>query len=294
MARHKDGRSGWLFVSPALLHLGVFALFPIGYAIWLSFHDWKILRGDRKFVGLENYQQLFGDGSFWNALLNSLEYTALSVPIGTAVALLIALLVAQPLRGMAFFRTLFYIPAVSSGVAVSMMWLYVYLPERGLINSVAAVFGQPSIDFLNDSAWAMPALVFMSIWTGLGPRMVVFLAGLVGIPPALYEAASLDGATSSRQFWKITLPMLIPTTMFVVITSTIAALQLFTPIYMLTKGGPEDRTDMVGYHIYQEAWVKFDIGSAAAQSFVLLLVVALISFFQVRLMNRRLDGWSSV
>ena len=139
----------------------------------------------------------------------------------------------------------------------------------------------------------MWALVFMSIWTGLGPKMIIYVAGLLGIPEALYEAAELDGAGGWQRFTRITLPMLSPTTLFVLVTSTIGAFQLFTPIYMMTKGGPNDTTNVIGYHIYREAWQKFHVGSAAAQSFLLLIIIAGVAFAQYRMMKSQLEGYSA-
>jgi multiple sugar transport system permease protein len=158
--------------------------------------------------------------------------------------------------------------------------------------------GVNGVDFLGKSEWAMWALVFMSIWIGLGPKMVLFLAGLIGIPPSLYEAAEIDGATKWTSFWRVTLPMLVPTTFFVMVTSTIGAMQVFTPVYMMTQGGPGDEkgnmtTDVVGYHIYTEAWTNFNTGLASAKSFVLLIVIAAISLFQFRMMKRQMEGYSA-
>ncbi len=296
-----------MFVGPAFVHLLVFALLPMAYALYLSLFRWQLIREDRAFVGVKNYLLSFGEAPFWNAMANSFRYALLSVPMGMAVALAVALLVAQRLRGVTIFRTLFYIPAISSGVAIAMVWIYVYLPETGLLNTMLLeTFGKESfwhlslgrpalesIDFLNKKEWAMLALAFMSVWTGLGPKMVLFLAGLMGIPGSLYEAASLDGATRWRQFWSVTLPMLAPTSFFVLITSTIGAMQVFTPVYMMTKGGPEDTTDVVGYHIYTEAWVNFNTGLAASKSFVLLAVIVLISVGQFRLMRSQMQGYSA-
>ena len=291
--RRQESRAGWLFVAPAALHLAVFALAPVGYALWVSLFDWKILTGERPFVGLGQYASVLSDGAFLNALWNSFRFAVLSVPTGMAVALGVALLVAQPLRGMAFFRTLFYVPAIGSAVAVSMLWIYVYLPEFGLINATSKMFGLASEDFLNEPWWAMGALAFMSVWTGLGPKMVVYVAGLMAIPAALHEAASLDGASSWRRFWSVTLPQLAPTNLFVLVTSTIAAFQLFTPVYMMTKGGPLDSTDVVGYHVYTTAWHRFEVSTASAQSFVLLVVTGALAFVQFRLMRRQLGGYSA-
>lgn len=229
LLRRRESRLGWLFVAPATLHLVVFALFPMGFALYISLFKWRLFKDSPEFVFLQNYVWSFTEGPFWNALWNSFRYTAVSVPAGMAVALGVALLVNQKLRGVTIFRTLYYIPAISSGVAVSMLWIYVFLPETGMLNLLLRMIGVSSIAFLQDSTWAMWALAFMSIWTGLGPKMVLYLAGLVGIPQSLYEAAELDGAGKLRSFWSVTLPMLAPTTIFVLITSTIGAMQVFTP-----------------------------------------------------------------
>lgn len=289
----RQQRVGWVFVGPAVVHLLVFAVVPIFYALYLSLFRWNLLKDTKPFVGLGNYAETLQDGAFWKAMGNSTRFALAAVPLGMLVALFVAMLVAQKLKGVGFFRTLFYIPAVSSGVAVSMLWIYVYLPETGLINVASSAFGIPSVDFLNKEEWAMWALVFMAVWTGLGPKMIIYVAGLLGIPESLYEAAELDGASPFAKFKAVTLPMLAPTTLFVLVTSTIGAFQLFTPIYMMTKGGPNDSTDVVGYHIYREAWQKFHAGSAAAQSFVLLLVIAGVAYLQFRMMRRQLEGYSA-
>lgn len=305
--RRNPNLLGWTFLGPAFAHLLAFALIPMGYAFYVSLHKVNLFKGESRPVGLDNYAAAVGEGSFWNALFNSFKFAILSVPAGLAVALLIAILVNQKLRGMTIFRTLFYIPAIASGVATSMLWIYVFLPDSGFLNTILKSIG-PGIDWIADlfgdktdfasgatnflarPEYAMPALAFMSIWTGLGPRMVLFLAGLLGIPTPLYEAAALDGASSWRQFWNITLPMLTPTTLFVLVTSTIGAMQVFTPIYMMTKGGPEESTDVVGYHIYTEAWVNFNTGLASAKSFILLAVIAIISVIQMKLVRVNYDA----
>lgn len=284
---------GWFFLAPALIHLSVFALIPIGFALYLSFFKVNLIRGEQTFVGLQNYTLAFAEESFLNALWNSAKFALMSVPFGIAVALAVAILVNQKLKGITIFRTIYYIPAISSGVAIAMLWIYVFLPESGMINTFLKSLGfAGSTDFLNSVTWAMPALVFMSAWTGLGPRMVLFLAGLVGIPPSLYEAADLDGCSKWRTFWKITVPMLAPTTFFVAVTSTISAFQVFTPVYLMTKGGPDNSTDVVGYHIYTEAWVNFNTGIAAAKSFVLLVAIGLVAALQFRLMRTGREGYS--
>lgn len=305
----KSKLAGYAFVAPAFIHLLVFGLIPIGFALYVSLFKWDILRNTKPYVGTANYSEAISDGAFWNAMWTSTKFAAVSVPVGMAVALFVAILVSQKLRGMTFFRTLFYIPAISSGVAISMLWIYVYLPDSGLIASSLkmmngliekaseflpfAIASFPTnIDFLNDKSWALWAIVFMSIWTGLGPRMVLFVAGLIGIPQHLYEAAEIDGASRWLSFRRITLPMLTPTTFFVLVTSTIGAFQLFTPVYMMTRGNPEDSTRVISYHIYEEAWSRFHVGFASAQSFLLLIPLFVVALLQERMMRARLEGYS--
>jgi multiple sugar transport system permease protein len=244
-------------------------------------------------VGLDQYQRLMADQAFWGAMGQTFKYALMAVPGGLVAALLVALAVSQPLKGMAWFRTLFYIPAVSSGVAIAMLWIYVYLPERGLINTMLQGLGQPSIDFLNESGWALPVLAFMSVWVGLGPRMIIYVAGLMSLPVTVYEAASLDGASGWQKFWRMTMPLLAPTHLFVLVTSTIGAFQTFTPVYMMTNGRPMGTTNLVGYHIYVTAWENFNVSAASAQSFVLLFLLGLVSLAQFRMMRRRLEGYDA-
>ena len=289
----RKSQTGWWFIAPATLHLLVFALVPVAYAAYVSLFRWDILRDERTFVGLDQYQRLMADQAFWGAMGQTFKYALMAVPGGLVAALLVALAVSQPLKGMAWFRTLFYIPAVSSGVAIAMLWIYVYLPERGLINTMLQGLGQPSIDFLNESGWALPALAFMSIWVGLGPRMIIYVAGLMSLPVTVYEAASLDGASGWQKFWQMTMPLLAPTHLFVLVTSTIGAFQTFTPVYMMTNGRPMGTTNLVGYHIYVTAWENFNVSAASAQSFVLLFLLGLVSLAQFRMMRRRLEGYDA-
>jgi len=288
--RQKENRAGWLFVAPATLHLLLFAILPIGFTLVLSLYRWKLYRPDKTFVGAANYIYSATDPAFLNSIYNSLKYALVAVPSGIVVALGIAILLNQKLRLSAFFRTIYYLPAISSGVAISMVWIYIFLPETGLLNTLLGMVGITSIDFLGKSETALWSLAFMSIWTGLGPKVVLFMAGLIGVPQTLYEAAELDGATGWKAFRNITLPMLIPTTLFVVVTSTISAIQVFTPVYMMTKGGPEDSTEVVGYHIYSEAWTSFNTGLASAKSFILFVLIAAVAYIQFRMTKKQLGG----
>jgi multiple sugar transport system permease protein len=289
MSTTRSNWRGYLFVAPATLYLLAFTLVPMIVAAVLSLHRWHLLRPEHPFVGLGNYVEALRDPFFRGALLNTFLFAAMSVPLGMAFALAVAVLVNQKLRGVAIFRTLFYIPAVSSGVAISMIWIWVFMPQDGLINSLVRLLGgRGGTDFLNDTRFALPSLVLMSMWIGLGPRMVIFLAGLQSIPDSLYESAQIDGAGAWQRFRHITLPMLAPTTFFVLVTSTISAFQLFTQVYVMTRGGPRRSTDVVVYHIYKEAWHRLHIGMASAQSYILFAVLLVISLMQFRLMRRQL------
>ena len=291
--RQRENRNGWLFVAPASLHLLLFAILPIGFTLYLSLFRWKLYEPNKAFLGLANYAYSFRDPAFLNALANSFKYALVAVPSGIVVALAIAIMLNQKMRLSAFFRTVYYLPAISSGVAISMIWIYIFLPETGLINTMLASVVIKSVDFLGNSSTALWALAFMSIWIGLGPKVVLFMAGLIGVPQTLYEAAMLDGANGWQSFRKITLPMLVPTSLFVVVTSTISAIQVFTPVYMMTKGGPEDSTDVVGYHIYNEAWTSFNTGLASAKSFILFLLIAAVAVIQFRMTRKQLEGHST-
>jgi multiple sugar transport system permease protein len=286
----RENRSGWLFVAPATLHLFLFAILPIGFTLYLSLFRWKLYEPSRSFIGLKNYFNSFQDAAFLNALGNSLKFALVAVPSGVMVALAVAILLNQKIRMSSFFRTVYYLPAISSGVAISMIWIYIFLPETGLLNTMLAAVGFKSVDFLGKSETALVSLAFMSIWIGLGPKVILFLAGLISVPQTLYEAAMLDGANGWQSFRRITLPMIVPTSLFVLVTSTISAIQVFTPVYMMTKGGPEDSTDVVGFHIYNEAWTSFNTGLASAKSFILFVLIAGVALVQFRMSRMQLEG----
>ena len=288
---HSNNWRGYVFVAPATAYLAVFALVPMLLAAYMSLFRWHLLHEDHEFVGLGNFAKMLADPFFRNAIWNTLVYVAFSVPLGVITSLAIASLVAQRLRGVGVFRTLFYIPAVSSQVAISMVVIWILLPEVGLINAAIKWLGfSGSTNFLAEPGWAMAALVAMSLWIGLGPRMIIFMAGIQNIPAVLYEAAAIDGATGWKRFRHVTLPLLAPTTLFVVVTTTIAAFQLFTPVYVMTHGGPRRTTDVVLYHIYQEAWQKFEVGMASAMSYVLFAMILIVALVQFRIMQRGLNS----
>lgn len=284
---HGNNWRGYLFVAPATIYLAAFALFPMIFAAWMALHRWHLLKEDHEFVGLANFTAMMRDPFFRNAIANTLLYVVASVPLGVITSLGVALLVSRPLRGVGLFRTLFYVPAISSQVAISMVVIWILLPEVGLLNAVLGLVGlDASRNYLAEPGWAMAALVGMSLWIGLGPRMVIFLTGIQNIPEQFYEAAAIDGATPWQRFRHITLPLLAPTTLFVAVTTTISAFQLFTPVYVMTRGGPRRTTDVVLYHIYREAWQKFEVGMAGAMSYVLFAMILVVALLQFRILRR--------
>ncbi|MBL8160406.1 MAG: sugar ABC transporter permease [Anaerolineae bacterium] len=279
---------GYLFILPSLIHIIVFLFIPLIFSFFLSFRDWtKPNFSDAPYVGLENYEFLMEDSRFWQAMSNSGYYTLLAVPLGMAISLGVAVVMNQKLRGVYFFRTLFFMPVVSSWVAVSIIWLTLLDPNVGIVNYILGGLGLPQINWLGDPRSAMPSIVLITIWKGLGFNMVIWLAGLQAIPQELYEAAAIDGANRWQKFWRVTLPLLAPTSFFLAVTGVIGSFQVFTPVYVLTKGGPLESTNTAVYHIYRRAFQEFDFGYAAAQSWILFAVIFIATIIQVVYVRRR-------
>ncbi|MFC7547862.1 carbohydrate ABC transporter permease [Plantactinospora sp. GCM10030261] len=288
--RRTSERAGYLFIAPATLHLLLFALVPIGFSLYLSFHEWTSPSFlSAPFVGLENYRALLDDSPFWHAMRNTAYFTLLSVPLGMAVSLALALVVNRKLRGMNVFRAVFFMPVITSWVAVSVIWITLLSPDAGVVNYVFEVLHLPKQNWLDDPNWAMFAIVVISTWKSAGFSMVIWLAGLQAVPRELLEAAEIDGAGKWRQFWHVTLPLLAPTTIFLVITGAIAGFQVFTPMYVITEGGPLGSTDVAVYHIYQRAFEEFAMGYASAQAWVLFAVIFLVTLIQLWFVRRRGD-----
>ncbi|MGE5221596.1 MAG: carbohydrate ABC transporter permease [Omnitrophica WOR_2 bacterium] len=280
-------KAGYLFILPSFIHLLVFLVFPLLFSFYLSFRAWNGPSfQNAPFIGLENYRFMLGDDRFWHAMLNSAYYTVLSVPLGMAISLIVALVMNQALRGINIFRTLFFMPVISSWVAVSIIWITLLDPNVGIVNYVLSLVRLPPVNWLGDPVSAMPSLVIISIWKSLGFDMVIWLAGLKAVPRELYEVAAIDGATSWDAFWNITLPLLAPTTIFLSITGVIGSFQVFSPVYVITKGGPLNSTDVVVYRIFQRAFAEFKMGYASAEAWVLFLVIFFITVIQF-IYNRR-------
>jgi multiple sugar transport system permease protein len=270
--------AGVWFVAPALTLIGLFFFLPVAASLLLSFTDFDIYalgRLDRlRFIGLENYRRLLNDPMFWTALKNTLYFVVVGGPLSVLVSLGAALLVNHRLtRFQGVFRTLLFLPVVTTLVAVAVVWRYLYHPRYGFLNYVLGLAGLPPIEWLGDPDWAMPAIILMAVWKNFGFNMVVFIAGLQSIPHRLYEAAEIDGADGWSQFRYITLPTLAPTFLFVTVITLIGYFQLFAEPYVMTQGGPADSTLSVALLMFQEGFRWWNLGYAAAVAFVLFLII---------------------
>ncbi len=293
--RHPRLRRSWLvgyaFAAPWLFGFFFLYLGPIALSFYYSLTDYSLLSSPR-FVGLANYGKLLTDDPrFVATLYNSGYYTALSVPLYTAGALLTAMLLNHKLVGMRVFRTIYYLPAVVSGVSVAILWRWLLNPEFGLVNWLLSLVGIQGPGWLLSLDWAKPGFVLMHVW-GLGTGMVIFLAGLQGIPRNLYDAAEMDGANGWRKFWHVTVPMLSPTIFFVVVTESINSLQVFTPAFIMsgssvnTVGGPADATLFYVLYLFLQGFVYFRMGYASAMAWILFVLVLLLTLVQFALAGR--------
>jgi len=282
--RHRWSWTQVAFIAPAAVLLVVFLLVPFVMAFWLSLTNMRLVPGPlpTQFVGLANYQRMLGDGQFWTSLGNNLLFAAVVVPVQSALALGLALLVNQKLRFTTVFRTIYFMPTVTPMVVVAVIWSFLYHPE-GLINGLlAALPGIPwkPVDFLHDSRWAFPAIMITSIWQGVGFQMLIFLAALQEVPASLLEAADVDGANMFQKFFFITLPQLRNAIIFVVVATTILAFRLFDQVQIMTAGGPRNATYTMILYVYNTGFQRLNVGYASALTVVFFLIVLVISIVQ--------------
>ncbi|MFZ4894413.1 carbohydrate ABC transporter permease [Plantibacter sp. Mn2098] len=270
-------RAGWILLAPALLHSIIFMAVPTIIVVLLGFTDARIA-GKGDFIGLDNYVKLFQDASFKQAFVNTLLYTIVVVPIGMGVALLIAVGLNQQIRARGVFRTLFYIPVVTSAVAVSAVWLWIYNPSSGLANEVLAFFGIARSGWLTDPNVALPALMLIGVWQGLGSKMIIYLAALQGVSQELVEAARLDGANRWQLFWNVTWPALRPVQFFVLVTSIAGSFQVFDLVYVMTQGGPANATNVLTFDIFTNAFARLHIGYASAETVIMFIFVGVMIY----------------
>jgi len=280
----REAITGYLFIAPAVLGFLLWTAGPMVASIWLATTDWDLIRAPRP-VGLANVARLLADDLFWASLRATAYYTAVHVPLALGLAFLLALLMNVPVRGIGFFRTVYYLPTMVPAVANALLWVWIFNSEFGLLNMALGAVGLPKVAWLQDSDWAMPALIVMSLWT-LGATMVIYLAGLQGVPQHLYEAAEIDGAGALARFRHVTVPMLSPIIFFNLILQIIGSFQVFTTGYIMTRGGPDNATLFYVLYLFQNAFQYFKMGYAAALAWVLFFIVLALSLLVFRYVGR--------
>ena len=277
--RTRDNIAGFLFISPWLLHFFALIAFAMGYSLWISLNETDLFTW--KFIGLANFGRMFKDPLFWKSLRVTAYYTFTLVPLSVVISLSIALLMNQKVAGLGVWRTLYYLPAVVQGGAVALLWGYVLNPRFGLLNIGLKQLGIDGPRWLYSEAWAVPGFILMGLWAA-GGAMLLYLAGLQGIPTALYEAASIDGANGWHRFLHVTIPMLTPTIYFNVLISIIASFQVFTQAYVLTQGGPNNATLTQVLYLYRKGFQDFQFGYASALAWALFLIIMVFTILVVR------------
>jgi multiple sugar transport system permease protein len=276
----------YLYLLPTIVGLVLFTAGAVVVSFVMSFSQWDII-SPPLWVWADNYVQLWHSDLFWQVFWNTLYFVVLAVPFSVVFSLALALLVNTRLRGIMFFRTAYFLPVVSSMIAVALVWSWIFNGDYGLLNYLLrTLFGLRGPAWLDSTSWALPAMVIVTVWRGLGYSMVIFLAGLQNIPADLYHAATIDGAGAWRKFRHVTLPMLSPTTFFVLVITFINSFQVFEQTYVLTKGGPANATMTLSYYIYQNAFQFFQMGKAAALSYVLFALVFAVTLVQFRIQKR--------
>jgi multiple sugar transport system permease protein len=282
----RDTWWAWFFLAPTILGLAVLSAGPIIASFGISLTDWDLL-SPAEFVGLDNFVSLLSNDRFLLALRNTAFFTLTSVPLGLILGLGLALALDQPIRGIAIIRTAYFLPVVTSTTAIALVWLWIYSPQGGLLNAVLGVFGIPPEKWVSDPFWSMPSIVAMSVWQGLGTTVIIFLAGLQGIPQEYYDAAAVDGAARWARFRHVTLPLLTPTIFFTGILAFIGAFQVFDQVYVLARPGePSRSTITLVYFIYEAGFDNFKMGLAAAASWILFLIVAVLTILYFRSQRR--------
>jgi len=272
----REERIFYLFVTPWLIGLVFFWGGPILAALGLSFTDWSGVNfSDIKLIGFDNYHKMFADDLFWQSVTNTVFYAVGSVFLGTIFALFLAVLLNQNIPGIAFFRSVFYLPSVTAGVAIALVWTWILNPVVGLLNFGLGLIGIDGPGWLQSPQWVLPALIIMSLFR-IGPNMIILLAGLQDIPQSLYEAAEIDGAARWAKFRNITLPMLSPALFFVLVVSTVGSFQIFVEIRIMTEGGPGTSSFVLVWYLWQQAFVYLRMGYASAVAFILFIVVMIL------------------
>ena len=276
----REALNAYVFMSPVILGLLIFTLGPIIASLFLSFTNYNLLN-DPKWIGVDNYVKMYGERLFWQSLKVSATYSLISVPLGMMLALFLAILLNRKMRGIYTLRSIYYLPTVISGVGVALLWRWIFNGQYGVLNTLLRNIGIKGPNWLLDENWALTALIITSVW-GVGGTMLIFLAGLQGIPAEINEAAEIDGAGKLEQFRYITLPMISHVTFFNLVLGIIGALQVFTDAYVITGGGPNNSTLFIAVYLYRHAFQFLNFGYAAALAWVLFLIVMVLTIFVFR------------
>jgi multiple sugar transport system permease protein len=271
-----------------MIPLTVYWIVPSLASAYFSLTNYSVVQATR-WVGLENFRRLLDDDLFWRSLENTAYFTFGNIPLMMIGGLALAMAVDSYVRFRNFFRVVFYMPLVTSTIALSMVWLWLFDPSFGLLNAGLMLVGLPPQQWLQSTSQAMPSIILMSVWGGVGGTMIIYLAGLQGIPESLYEAAKVDGATGLQTFWHVTLPLLNPISVYLLVTSIIGSFQIFGPIYAMTNGGPAFATTTIVHQIYINGFRYFNMGYAASQAWVLFFLLLGLSVVNLRIMTRGME-----
>jgi ABC-type sugar transport system permease subunit len=278
--------TGWGLVLPYVVYFCLFTAFPIGFAIYLTFYRWNNLAAPPIPNGLHNYQYLINDANFWNALKVTLIFALVFVVVMIPLALTLALALNRSIPGRSFFRAAFFMPYITPGVVVAIVFIWIWQTQNGILNTLLGFVGIPPVPWLTSAKLAMPAIALTAVWKQAGYFTVIFLAGLQGIPRQIYEAAAVDGATAWTQFRRITLPLLAPAMLLVVVFATLIGFGLFTEPYLLTQGGPDNATMTVTMYIYQWAFEFSRMGYASTLGVVFALIIFAVVLIERRILDR--------
>lgn len=277
---------GYIFIAAPFLQFLIFVLFALIFSLYSSFTDWSLLK-DSSFIGLDNFKEIFSDERFWKASYNTV-FLMIGIPIGMFLSLLLAMAMNRKIKGIKVFRVIYYLPVVSSAVAVAILWKWIYNTDYGILNNILSmVFNIKGPNWLGSAAYIKPALIIMGVWKGLGGGMILYLASLQNISEAYYEAVEIDGGNAFHKFRYITLPMLTPITFYILITHIIGSLQSFSDTYiMTTDGGPEYSAATIVYYLWQKAFSSYQMGYACAVSWILAITIFAITLIQFKFSDK--------
>jgi multiple sugar transport system permease protein len=289
--RRRQALDGYLLAAPAILGLLIFTAYPVIYTFYLSFTEYTFVKTPT-WIGLANYQDMVGDELFRKSLLQTFYYCALSIPLTLIGSFLVAILLNQGVHGISFYRTIWYLPALVPAAAAAALWRWILNRDFGIVNELLYRLGLPTPGWLVEPEWTIPTLALVAFWTGLGSTMLIFLAGLQGVPTHLYEAAALDGASAWRRLWNVTIPMMSPIIFFNLVLGVIGSFQAFTTVYLIYtptgsgSAGPSDSGMLYLVYLYRNAFQYFRVGYAAALSWVLFMIIVLLTLFLFRMQRR--------